>query len=450
MAPPLVTGRRRLRQQLAGLLFLAVLAGVVGLSTALYQKAFTPVVMVTLEASSVGNQLSTGGDVKARGLLVGDIREVSTDGSGARLELALTPEAAAQIPKDTRAQLLPKTLFGEKFVSLEFDDDSSAGPLEEGDVITQDRSTVARETEQALNDLLPLLRTLRPAELSTTLNALSTALRGRGEQLGQNLELVDAYLKEFNPEIAALGENFRGVADLADNLEASRPDFLALFDNLSAINRSLVDQEAELNTFLVSTTGFAEELGAFLEENDDRLIRLAADSLPSLRLYEKYAPGYPCLLKGLDSQLELGNQTLGGGQPGLHITLEFTKDQRGYQPGDEPKYGEDKGPTCRGLPPNEPIRPMPVDQEVEDGYCDEEEKAPGIQNGCHEPAPPGAGSAAASDDPARALAQRDRDRAAVNAVIGPILGLAPPDVPDLAVLLFGPMARGTEVGLATD
>jgi hypothetical protein len=28
------------------------------------------------------------------------------------------------------------------------------------------------------------------------------------------------------------------------------------------------------------------------------------------------------------------------------------------------------------------------------------------------------------------------------------MGLAPSDVPDLAVLLFGPLARGTEVGLA--
>jgi hypothetical protein len=65
MSPPLVTGRRRVKQQLAGLLFLAVLAGVVGLTVALYQKAFTPVVMVTLEASSLGNQLTTGGDVKA-------------------------------------------------------------------------------------------------------------------------------------------------------------------------------------------------------------------------------------------------------------------------------------------------------------------------------------------------------------------------------------------------
>ena len=446
MAPPLVTGRRRVQQQLAGLLFLAVLAGAVLLTVAVYQKWFTDVVTVTLKADRIGNQLSTGGDVKARGLVVGEVREVSSEGSGATITLALEPEAAEQLPSDTRAQMLPKTLFGEKFVSLVFDDSSTAEPLQEGDVIPQDRSETARETSEALDDLLPLLQTLRPAQLSVTLNALSTALRGRGEQVGQNLELVDSYLREFNPEIPALGESFRGVADLADNLEASRPDILALLDNLSAINRNLVDQEQELNTFLTSTTTFADEMGGFLEANDERLIRLAADSLPSLKVYEKYAPEYPCLLKGLDQQLELGAQTFGGRVPWLHITVEFTQDQRGYQPGDEPAYREDKGPTCKGLPPAEPIRPFPVDQEVEDGYCDEEEKAPGIQNGCHEPSPPGP---AASDDPARALAPlRERERAAIGAVVGPVMGVAPQDVPDLAVLLFGPVARGTEIGLA--
>lgn len=447
MSPPLVTGRARVRQQLAGVLFLAVLAGLVTLTVALYQKWFTPVVMVAVETSSIGNQLSTGGDVKARGLVVGDIREVTTDGSGATVLVALRPEAAEQIPSDARARLLPKTLFGEKFVSLEFDSDSPAPPLEEGAVIPQDRTETALETEQTLNDLLPLLQSLKPAQLSVTLNALSAALRGRGDQLGENLELVDSYLQELNPEIAGLGEGFGGVADLADNLERARPDLLALLDSTSAINRNLVDQEQELSTFLSSSTTFARELTGFLDENEDRLIRLAADSLPPLRLYERYSPGYPCLLKGLDKQLPLGDDTFGGLQPGLHITLELTQDQNRYQPGDEPEYLERSGPTCRGLPPNEPIVPFPADIEVADGYCDEQERAePGVQNGC--PRDGGSEPPSPSSDPARALAQRDRDRAAVSAAVGPVLGMAPADVPDLAVLLFGPMARGTEVGLA--
>jgi phospholipid/cholesterol/gamma-HCH transport system substrate-binding protein len=448
MSPPLVTGRRRVQQQLGGLLFLAVLAGLVGLTVALYQKAFTPVVNVVLETDRIGNQLSKGGDVKARGLVVGEVRKVSSDGEKARIELALQSEAAQRLPADVRAQMLPKTLFGEKFVSLVFDDDSTAERLREGAVIPQDRSETARETSQALDDLLPLLQTLRPAQLSATLNGVSTALRGRGDQLGENLELVDSYLRELNPELAGLGESFRGIADLADNLEAARPDLLAVLDNLSAVNRNLVDTEPELRTFLTTSTTFAEELAGFLGENDERLIRLAADSLPSLRLYERYSPGFPCLLKGLDKQQEFAEATFGGLQPGLHITLELTEDQNGYQPGDEPVYGESSGPTCRGLPPNPPEVPFPVDREVEDGYCDEEEQAPGVQNGC--PRDGGSGTMPAAE-PARALAQpqspRERDRAAVGAAVGPVMGLASSDVPDLAVLLFGPVARGTEVGL---
>ena len=44
-------------------LSLIVVLGVT-LAILLYQKAFTPVVTITLEASSIGNQLSKGGDVK--------------------------------------------------------------------------------------------------------------------------------------------------------------------------------------------------------------------------------------------------------------------------------------------------------------------------------------------------------------------------------------------------
>ncbi|MCW2681323.1 MAG: mceA [Frankiales bacterium] len=450
MSPPLVSGRRRVKQQLVGLLFLGVLAGIVTLAILLYQKAFTPVVMVTLQASSIGNQLSTGGDVKARGLLVGDIRDVATDGDGATITMALKPEAAAQIPSDTKARLLPKTLFGEKFVALEFEDDSTADPLSEGDVISRDDSAVARETEQTLNDLLPLLRALKPAQVSTTLNAVSGALRGRGDQIGRNLELVDTYLKGINPDIPALGENFRGVADFADNLERTTPDIVEVLDNLSAISGNLVDQEQELNTFLTSTTGFSEELGSFLEENDERLITLARDSLPALQVYARYSPEFPCLSAGLVKQEGLARQAFGGLQPGLHITLEFAEDQNGYLPGqDEPEYGADNGPTCRGLPPNPAVVPFPIEIEVKDGYCDEQEEAPGVLTECvrEEPAPVGDDAAS---QPAVALAQRDRDKAAVNAVIGPVLGVAPADVPDLALLLFGPVARGTQVGLASD
>ncbi len=426
------------KKRLSGVLFLAVIAGLLAMSVLLYQKAFTPVVEVTLEASKAGNQLTAPADVKLRGLIVGEVRKISTTGEGAVMELALDPDQVELIPKDVQARLLPKTLFGEKYVDLVIPTGASADAISEGDVIPQDRSENARETEETLNNLLPLLQTLKPQQLSVTLNALSTALRGRGDQLGQNLELVDTYLKQFNPEVPALGENFGGLADFVDNLEAARPDILALLDDLSAINRNLVDQEQELNTFLTSTTTFANEMGSFLEENENRLVRLAADSVAPLQLYAKYSPAFPCLAKGLDDSNAFISDAFGGRQPGLHITLEFTEDQQGFQPErDEPQYKDKRGPHCYGLP--DP-RPPADDINFQDGYRDE--LGPDTTQSPDEPRP------APSDDPAAALASPAGQRAAMGAVLGPVMGVPFDEVPDLAYLLFGPMARGTEVGLS--
>ena len=423
------------KKRLFGLLFLAVLAGLVWLTVLLYQKAFTPVVNVTLQASKVGNQLSAPADVKLRGLIVGEVRSIRSTGDGAELDLALDPDQVELIPANVTARLLPKTLFGEKYVDLALPDSPSSEHLEEGDVIPQDRTENARETEEALNDLLPLLQTLKPQQLSVTLNALSTALRGRGDQLGENLELVDSYLREFNPEIAALGENFGGLADFVDNLEASRPDILALLDNLSAVNRNLVDQEQELNTFLTSTTTFAEEMGSFLRDNETRLVRLAADSVPVLQVYAKYSPEFPCLAKGLDASNEFISDSFGRLQPGLHITLEFTEDQQGYQPEvDEPAYLDRRGPECYGLPDPEG---QAEDINFKDGYRDD--GPPDSTQGS---------DASVANNPVMALASPAGQRAVMGAVLGPVLGVPPDQVPDLAYLLFGPMARGTEVGLS--
>ena len=437
MAAPRATGLAGIiKTRLTGVVFLLVLAGLVGLTIGIYQKAFTPIVEVTLEADRVGNQLSVGGDVKLRGLIVGEVREISSTGTGAALRLALDPDQVELIPANVRAQLLPKTLFGEKFVTLVVPEDPASEHLAEGDVIGQDRSKTALETEEALTNLLPLLQTLKPQDLSVTLNALSTALRGRGDQLGENLEIVDTYLQELNPEIPRLGENFGNLADYADILNEAAPDFLEVLDNLSFVDRSLVDQEQELNTFLTSTTGFAAEMDSFLRENEQRFITLARDSLPTLQVLARYSPEFPCLAEGLTKSNGVIGNAFGGLQPGLHISLEFVEQREGYQdPVDEPKYKDNRGPNCFGLPnPDVPAG----DINFQDGFRDD--LGPDTTES--------GSSAGPSADPARALASPAAQRSMLDAVVAPVMGVPMDEVPDLAHLLFGPVARGTVVSVA--
>ena len=91
-----------------GVVFLLVLALLVGLSVAIYQKKFTDVVRVTLETDRVGNQLAPPADVKLRGMIVGEVRAVSSDGRKATIDIALKPRTVGLIPANVGHGCCPR------------------------------------------------------------------------------------------------------------------------------------------------------------------------------------------------------------------------------------------------------------------------------------------------------------------------------------------------------
>ena len=115
-------------------------------------------------------------------MVVGRVQAIRSDGDGARLSLAIDPGKLGQIPAGVTAQMLPTTLFGERFVALVPPTGTTAnGPtLAAGATITQDNSSDAIELQQVLDNVLPLLTAVQPQKLAATLNAVATALDGRG------------------------------------------------------------------------------------------------------------------------------------------------------------------------------------------------------------------------------------------------------------------------------
>ncbi|MEU0588890.1 MCE family protein [Streptomyces sp. NPDC006132] len=412
---------RTVRLRLYGLTFLAVLALLLSLAVAVYRQAFTPVVRVTLEADTLGNQLEPRADVKLRGLLVGEVREVRADGTKATLGIALKPEYVPYIPADVRARLLPKTLFGEKYVDLVAPDRSPARPIRAGDVITQDRTKAGMEVQRLLNDLLPLLRAVKPGELNATLSAFATALEGRGDRIGDNLTRVEGYLRRLNPHLPSLKEDIARFADVAEVYGDAAPDLMRILRNTVTTSRTLVEKQDRLAAGLRTTATVAGTAEDFLDDNGDRLITLGRVSRPTLELFARYSPEYPCLLDGLVRQERVSEEAFRGGA--MRITLEVVRPQGAYRPGEEPRYADRSGPDCRGLP--HPPVPAPKPK-LDDGT------SAGSPSG----ALPGEVSATSAE-------QR-----AVGSLVAPVLGVPADEVPPVATLLFGPLARGTAVSVA--
>ncbi|MHB8342399.1 MAG: MCE family protein, partial [Mycobacteriales bacterium] len=269
---------RRTGLQALGLAFLAVLTGLIGLSIAFYNHAFTTTVPATLEITNIGDQLTPPADVKLRGILVGQVTAVHSAGSGASMTLALNPADLALIPSNVLARILPKTLFGQKFVDLVIPGTPSPVHLAANAVIPEDRSVAAVEAETVFNRLLPLLRQVNPAELNATLSAISTALAGQAQALGQNLVTADAYFARFNPHLATVDADISGLADLASNLANATPNLLTTLSNFSVNANTLVAKQDTLAQFLAATMGFANTATAVLTRNAADLITLAAVS----------------------------------------------------------------------------------------------------------------------------------------------------------------------------
>lgn len=438
---------RVLRRRLLGLLLIAVMVGGVALSIALYDKAFTPVVTVKLEADKIGNQLIKQSDVKVRGLIVGSVQDITATADGAELTLALKPESAKLIPANVSARFLPKTLFGERFVSLEIPKDPSSKTLASGDVIPQDRTSSAVELEQAFAHLMPVLQAVQPQKLSATLTAISTALSGRGDQLGDTLAQLGTYIGELNPHEPELQHNLKALAEFSDHLKDAAPDLVQSLDNLSTTTRTVVDERQNLANLYGSLTQASVDLQTFLQNNKDNIISLADTARPTAELLAKYAPEYPCVIRQMAKNVPLIDQALGKGtnQPGLHATIEIIVPRGPYQAGkEEPRFEDKRGPRCYDMEnPPDPFPSQPPDGPFKDGTL--HQAAPKTVGEGLNPAKFKADAAGGNGSGGGDLAYSTAEQGFLADLLGPQLGMNAADVPGWSSLLVGPLYRGAEV-----
>ncbi len=337
-----------LRLEAKGLILLVVMALLVWLSIAVYQKAFTSTVDITVETARAGLQLNPNADVRVRGALVGRVKDIRQEDGRAVLTIALDDEQAEHVPGDVEARILPTTLFGQKYVELVVPEGSNASPIEAGAVITEDRSAAAVEITQAFDDLQPVLTAVRPQDLSSTLQAVAEGLAGRGDQIGTTVEATLRLLRDFRSHLPLLTEDLRLLAEVSDVYGASMDDVLAVLDNVSFSGRTVTDVADELESFFGDVTTLSETTKAFLDENGDGIVELNRTTGPILQTLARYAPEFPCLLDGLVLANSEFNSAFRDGK--LHSYSVLGMQYPGYAEDDAPAFGSDPGPSCAGMP----------------------------------------------------------------------------------------------------
>ena len=331
---------------LTGLATVAVIAAIVAVAVGLFQGSFTESVPVTVLSPRAGLVMNVDAKVKMRGVQVGKVDSIESRPNGqAVLHLAMYPSEMHLIPSNVLVDITAPTVFGAKFVELVPPAEPSARSLHAGQVLDSQHVTV--EINTVFKQLTSVLGTLDPAKLNETLGAISQALSGRGEKIGQAFSDLDSFLAKFNPSLPALSRDIALSAPVFRAYGDASADLVRTVDNSVKISKSIVDEQHNLDALLVSAIGLADVgqdvLGANRKGLTDTFHLLA----PTTDLLNEYAPGLTCAFGGI-AQLA---KTPPLPEPSIAITASLTWGGERYRyPQNLPKVAATGGPHCMGLP----------------------------------------------------------------------------------------------------
>src|SRR5699024_7502158 len=394
-----------------------------------------------------------GSDVKLHGVPVGEVKNVQPSKSGATLTLALDPKVSDEIATNVTARLLPKTLFGERYVSLITPDAVAGRGLSAGDVIYQDTSNEAIELEDVFDELLPMLQSIQPDKLAAMLGEMSTMLRGKGTEIGDAMDVWDKYLDELNPHVPQMTNDFERLADVADSYNEALPDLLSALEAMTTTSKTMVDREGDLRSVYANVITSANTSRGWVAGNKQTIEVLSASSRQALEAVRPYAKQFPCLLEATRKFIPQMDKNLGKGtgEPGIHVTLNIVESRGKYLAGrDNVTYSSGEKPRCPYVTGGAGTKPAPAaaDAGAQPKTQSAEQSGDDDRKLMQLPAPP----ISAAEAPGLGLtglgpANSPGENQLIAELIAPTVGKAPSQCPEFGSLLLGPVLRGTQVTL---
>ncbi len=343
------TGSRRATVRLAAAVLAGLIVAFAVLTYLSYTAAFTSTDTVTVAAPRAGLVMEKGAKVKYRGIQIGKVDDISYAGDQARLTLAINSGEMHFIPSNATVHIAGNTVFGAKSVEFVAPQTPSGTSLRP-DALVQ-ASSVQLEVNTLFQSLIDLLHKIDPVELNGTLSALAEGLRGHGDDFGALLSGLNTLTQQANPKLPALQEDFRKTGIVTNTYADAAPDLNTVFDNLPTINKTVVDQQNNLNTTLLATIGLANNAYETLQPGEQDFIDAINRLRAPVKVAHDYSPEFGCVFKGIVRGIREYAPLLGVRKAGLFTSSSFVLGAPSYTyPESLPIVNASGGPNCRGLP----------------------------------------------------------------------------------------------------
>ena len=283
---------------LAGLAAIVAIVAVIALAIGLFRGSFTETVPVTVVSDRAGLVMNPDAKVKMRGVEVGRVASIATKPDGqAVLKLDMNPSQLHLIPSNVNVDITSTTVFGAKYVELVPPKEPDSQRLHGGQVIQGQHVTT--EINTVFQRLVTVLDKIDPAKLNETLGAVATAFNGRGEKIGRTLEDFNAFLAKINPSLPNLAHDIEASVPAFTAYGDAAPDLIATADNSIRLSNSIVEEQQQLDEFLISSIGLADIGNEVIGGNRQALTDVLHVLVPTTSLAGEYHETLGCTIGGL-------------------------------------------------------------------------------------------------------------------------------------------------------
>jgi phospholipid/cholesterol/gamma-HCH transport system substrate-binding protein len=253
---------------------------------------------ITAEFARAGLNVRPGDEVRVRGVPVGTISSIDVDRETYTARYTLSVDPDAPIAPDTTASLVPKTLFGDKYVELQ-GAPADAEHLGDGAHIPLERTSAPSEVQEVLDRLEPVLAEVDPVTFANVIASTAEGLDGAGADIATLVDALPDALATITANQQDLGRIFRAVPGIAGTLEERADQLVQVAESFGTLATTIDENEDELVRFVTDTADLSARAAELLTTEDVRLTRILDDGFKVIDLVAEQPEALPKLLDGL-------------------------------------------------------------------------------------------------------------------------------------------------------
>jgi phospholipid/cholesterol/gamma-HCH transport system substrate-binding protein len=212
-----------------------------------------------------------------------------------------------------------------------------------------DSNHVTVEIDTVFQRLVAALSKIDPPKLNATLRAIAQAFNGRGEKMGEAFTNLNSFLAKIEPTLPNLSHDLSAAPEVLNAYADAAPDLLTTADNTTRLSDTLVDEQQNFESFLVSSIALADTGNDVIGTNRDALTSVVKLLVPTTDVLNHYHDSLRCMLGGLIPFMKVPELP----DPGVDIDATFNLGIDRYRyPKDLPKVAAKGGTYCEqlGLP----------------------------------------------------------------------------------------------------